>query len=112
MDCRKPIAIEFRTKLEFNLDDLIMIKEQSALKKIIKSISSEKILLQHSVLNYRIDLYFLQHKLPAEIHEKGHKSKDEHKEVERENAIKEHLGCKFIRFNSDKKDYETSTEVS
>ena len=53
-----------------------MIKEQSALKKIIKSILSEKILLQHSVLNYRIDLYFLQHKLSAEIDEKGHKSKD------------------------------------
>ena len=36
-----------------------MCKEESVTMKIIKIFSSEKILLQHSVLNYQIDVYFL-----------------------------------------------------
>ena len=31
--------------------------------------SREKILLQHSVLSYRIDLYFLKHKITIEVDE-------------------------------------------
>ena len=31
--------------------------------------SKEKILLQHSVLSYRIDLYFLKHKITIEVDE-------------------------------------------
>ena len=50
MNCRVPIAVQFKTKLGFNQHDLIMTKQQSVLTKIIKIFTSEKILLQHSVL--------------------------------------------------------------
>ena len=39
----------------------------------------KKILLQHSVLNYQIDLYFSEHNLAIEVDEKGHTERDEKK---------------------------------
>ena len=69
-DCRTPTDIVFMTKLGFNQHDLIMIKEQLVLTKIMKVFCIEKILLQHFVLSHRIDLYFLKHKLPRGVDEK------------------------------------------
>ena len=71
MCCResKPEAIEFRSKLGFKQHDIILSKEQSLISKITKSFLNEKILLQHSVLDYRIDLYFSEHKLAKEAGE-------------------------------------------
>ena len=40
-----------RCNLSFKLHDMIMCKEESVIKKIIKVFSNEKILLQYSVLN-------------------------------------------------------------
>ena len=59
MSCRvsTPEAIEFRSKLGFTQHDIILTKEQSMMLKITKLFPNQKILLQHSVLDYRIDLY-------------------------------------------------------
>ena len=70
---------DFRCKIGFKLPDIIMCKEESVTIKIIKLFSNEKILLQHSVLNYQIDLYFSKHKLAIEVNEKGHTDRDEKK---------------------------------
>ena len=79
-----------------------MCKEKSVTIKMIKVFSNKKILLQHSVLNYQIDLYFSEHKLAIEVDEKGRTDRDEKKkENEREEKIKKELGCKFIRINLD-----------
>ena len=56
-----------------------MCKEESVTIKIIKVFSNEKILLQHSVLNYQIDLYFSEHKLAIEVDKKGHTDRNEKK---------------------------------
>ena len=48
----------------------MMTKEQSELTEIMKIFANKKILLQHSVLSYRIDLYFPKHKLAIEVDEK------------------------------------------
>ena len=56
-------AIKIRSKLGFQLHDLILNKERSVILKITKLFSNEKILLQHRVLGYRIDLYFPKQKL-------------------------------------------------
>ena len=56
-----------------------MCKEESVRIKIIRVFSNEKILLQHSVLNYQIDLYFSKQKLAVEVDEKGHTDRDEKK---------------------------------
>ena len=89
-----------------------MCKEESVTIKIIKVFSNEKILLQHSVLNYQIDLYFSEHKLAIEVDEKGRTDRDEKKkENEREEKIKKELGCKFIRINPDAENYDIFVEI-
>ena len=49
----------FRMLLEFKENDIFQTKEQSLLSKIQAVSSSEKIVLQHNVLGYYIDLYRL-----------------------------------------------------
>ena len=70
----------FRRKLGFRSHDITMSKEESVTTKIIKTFSNEKILPQHSVLSYQIDLYFPEHKLEIEFDEKGCIHRDERKE--------------------------------
>ena len=48
----------FRCKLGFKLHDIMMCKEESVTIKIIKVFSNEKILLQHSVLNFKLICVF------------------------------------------------------
>ena len=62
--------IEIRSKLGSQQHDLILSKVQSVILKITKLFSNEKILLQHSVLGYRIDLSFSKHKLAIRFDEK------------------------------------------
>ena len=88
-----------------------MCREESAAIKIIKVFPDERILLQHSVLNYQINLYFSKHKLTMEIDEKGHSDRDEKKENEREEKIKKELGCNFISINPDAENYDTFVEI-
>ena len=54
----------------------------------MKAFSNEKILLQNSVLNYQIVLYFSKHNLAIKVHEKGHTDRDEKKKNEIEQKIK------------------------
>ena len=54
-----------------------MSKKESVTIKIIKTFLNEKILPQYTVLNYQIDLFFLEHKLAVEVDEKGHTDRDE-----------------------------------
>ena len=56
-------------------------KEQSVLTKTIKLFAKEEILLQHFVLNYKIDLYFPRHKLAIEVDEKEKKKKKKEKMI-------------------------------
>ena len=112
IDCRTPTTIEFRSKLRFKQHDIILIKKQSVLTKIMKVFASKEILLQRYVLSYRINLDFLEYKLAIEVNEKGHKDRDEHKEIERQKAIEEELDCKFIRINSDEKGFDVDVYIS
>ena len=49
-----------------------MSKEELVTIKIIKTFSNEKVLLEYSILDYQIGLYFLEHKLAIEVDEKEH----------------------------------------
>ena len=49
-----------------------MTKEQSVITEITKLFLGEKIILQHFVSEYKIDLYFPEHNLSVEIDEKNH----------------------------------------
>ena len=83
MNCRvsTPKTIEFISKLRFKQDDMILTKEQSVISKITKLFGKEEILAQHSVLEYKIDLYFPKHKLAIEVDGKRLKKHEREKEI-------------------------------
>ena len=102
----------FRMLLGFQENDIFQTKEQSALSKIQTVFSTGKIILQHSVLGYYINLCFLEHRLAIEINEQDHQNRDINQEVERQKAIEKELNCKFIRSNQDKENFNVIVEVS
>ena len=85
-----PKRIEFRYEIAFKQHDIVLSKEQSVISNITNLFSNEKLLLQHSVLGYKIDLHFPKHKLATEVYEKGHTDREE-------------LVCEFVRINPEKK---------
>ena len=65
-----------------------MCKEESVTTKTKEVLLNKKIIPQHSVLNYKIDFNFSDHKLAIEVDEKGHTDRDEKNENEREEKMK------------------------
>ena len=102
----------FRLLLGFNEQDVFFSKEQSVLNKLLEAFLREEIYQQYSVLGLKIDLYFVKYKLAVEIDEHGHQKRDNEKELMRENAIKQKLGCKFIRINPELKDFSITVEIN
>ena len=88
----------FRLLLGFNERDIFLTKEQSVLNKLLEMFSREEISLQHFVLGYKIDAYFVKYKLAAEIDENNHEQRDNKKELMRENTIKQKIGL-YENFN-------------
>ena len=99
MDCRTIPAVNFKTRLGFSQHDPIMTQQQSVLPKIVTLFAAEEIILQHNVLGYRIDAYFLKHKLPIEVDEQGHNDRGTDHEIRREKAMAKELDCEFIKIN-------------
>ena len=60
---------------------------------------------QFSIGSYRIDIYFPEHKLDIECDEHDHKDRDINYEIRRQKFIEDQLNCKFIRYNTDEKDF-------
>ena len=60
---------------------------------------------QYSVDQYKIDLYFPKHKLAIECDEFGHLDRDIEYEVKQQKYVENKLGCQFILYNPDAKDY-------
>ena len=113
MHCKAltPKAIKFKSKLGFKQHDLTLTKKHSVVPKIMELFANEKALPQHAVLGCTIDLYFPEHKLAIEVDEKGHDDRDIDYEIKRQKAIERDRGCKFIRSNPDKKDYNEYVEI-
>ena len=87
MDCRTTPAVNFQTRLGFKQHDPIMTQEQSILSKIVAIFATEKIILQHNVLGFRIDEYFPKYKLAIEVDERGYNSRYIDYETERQKAL-------------------------
>ena len=70
-----------------------MTQEQLVPRKIVTLFSAEEIILQHSVLTYRIDAYFPKYKLAVEEwhNEQGHNDKDIEYEIGRQKVIESNL---------------------
>ena len=80
--------------------------------KIKEVFSTEEIIFQHFVLGYKIDAYFLNHKLAVEVDERGHNDRDLESEIERQKALEKELDCKFIRNNPARENFYISNEVN
>ena len=111
MDCRKTLAVNFRTRLGFNQHDPIMTQEQSILSKIVTEFAVKEIILQHNVLGYRIDAYFFKYKLVIEVDEQGHNDRDINYAMERQKSIENELGCEFIRINPAKENFNIFVKI-
>jgi hypothetical protein len=62
---------------------------------------------EYSTINrYRIDLYLQNKKLAVECDERGHEDENLDKRDNREQAIKNELGCRFLRFDAHEPDFK------
>ena len=62
--------------------------------------------------SYRIDLFFPDHDMAIECDEHDHQDRDIKYEIRRQNFIEDQLNCKFIRHNSDAKDFLTESVLN
>ena len=98
-------TMKFRTDLGFNQINLILKKEQSVIESIRDTFKGEDIRIQYTVLGYRIDLYFYEHKLAIEIDELGHNDRNTDYEIKRQREIEKELNCVFFKTNPDAADF-------
>ena len=64
----------FRKSVGFSVHDAFNAKEQTILKSIKHAFEGENMKTRYSVLGYRIDFYFHDYKLVAEVDEYAHKN--------------------------------------
>ena len=88
---------KFRARLGFKQYYVILSKEQSMLTKIKSSFEKENMQTQYSALVHKTDLLSHGYKLAIETYENNHSNKNIGYEQER--------GCKFIRIDLDKGDF-------
>ena len=88
-----------------------MTQEQSILSKLATLFAAEEIILQHNVLDFRIDAYFSKYKLAVEVDEQGHRDKNIDYETQRKKALEKELGCGFIRIKPTKENFNIFVEI-
>ena len=105
-------TINFRSDLRFNQINLILKKEQTVLRSIKDAFEGEDMQTQYTVIGYRIDLCFHEHKLAIEVDELGHVDRNLNNEIERQKALERELNCVFIRINHDEKNFNVFKEIN
>ena len=60
---------------------------------------------RHSVLGYKVDLYFHDYKLAKVIDENGHINRNKNHKIKRQKEIEGEIGCEFIRIDPDNKKF-------
>ena len=78
------------------------------IQKVFEGISVKR---EFSIGSYRIDLYFLEHKLASECDEHHHKDRDINYEIRRQKFIEDQLNWKLIRYNPDAKDFMIESAI-
>ena len=85
---------------------MILTQEQPLLTRIIVHLKEKKMETQYNVLGYRIHLYFHYYKPAIETDENGHSDRNIDYEIKRKKPIEQEIGCKFIRINPGKEDFD------
>ena len=97
MNCRTDESCKFKKDLGFKIHDVINTKEQTVISTITDAFEEENMQTQHSVLGYRIDLYFHEYRLAIEVDELGHNDRSADYEIQRQRALERERDCVFIR---------------
>ena len=94
------------TTISINLNIIYACKEIIYLRIISSAFKYFSHQFQYRVGKYQIDLYFIEYKIAIECDENNHKNKKNYvSDKDREEYIKNKLGCVFIRFNPDENDF-------
>ena len=78
----------------------------------MSSFEGENMQTQHNVLGYRIDLNFPDYKLAIEIDENGSSDRNIDNEIKRQKTIEQNLGCKFIRIDPEKENFDVFKAIN
>ena len=104
--CCKPRAFDVAKHFGIKIEHwLLASKEQDALSQFMQTFRGEEMIHQFGAGKYRIDLYFPKYILAIECDELDHRDRDIGYEVERQKLIEKLLGCTFMRFNPDAKNF-------
>ena len=83
MNCRTDESCNFLKQLGFKIHDVINTKEERVISAIKDAFEGENMQTQHSVLGYRVDLYFHKYKLAIEVDELGHNDRNINDKIQR-----------------------------
>ena len=72
----------------------------------MSSFEGENMQTLYNVLGYRIDLYSHDYTLAIEIDGTAQSDRNIEFKIKRQKAIEEELGCKFIKIDSEKEDFD------
>ena len=78
----------------------------------MSSFEGENVQTQYKALGYRIDLYFHDYKLAIEIDENEHNCRNIDYKIKRQKAIEQEFGCKFIKIDPDKEDFDIFSAIN
>ena len=87
-------------------------KKQSVLTNIMSSFEGENMQAQYNALRRRMDVYFHDYKFATETDENEHINRSIDYYIKRQKARKQELGCKFMRVDSDKEDFDIFTTIN
>ena len=98
---KKPNAAQLSESLGLGMCIYTRV-EASHIGNIRKAFKDVLSIDEYAVGKYNVDLYFPSLNLVIECDQNNHNHYNKQAEEERENYIKDKLGCTFIRFNPDK----------
>ena len=101
---RKPFASELAKRLGMRIKFKIQTYEATTLCQIMEAFEGEEMVSEFTVGKFRIDLYFTRYKIAVECDENNHRHAVE-KDNERQRRIEAILGCTFVRYRPDVKDF-------
>lgn len=103
---RKAQANSLANQLGIQLLQLKKVcKEAGTLEQIQKAFHGTQMLLQYTVAAYRVDMYMPEYNIAIECDEQGHANYNAMADAERSEIISVQLGCHWIRYNPDAKDF-------